>query len=106
MAYYGIGKCEMLRGPDAIYVDWMHTWCASGGIAQYGLNGYVQELAKHGVTTEDIDSWMAHVKCPKGLTRLGNLFVSERCRKNAGAHIKAFAAEVLRKCCDITWFVH
>ena len=56
----------MLQPPYSIYVDWMHTLCASGGIAQYELNGYLMALEGVGVSMEDIDEWKMHVKFPKG----------------------------------------
>jgi hypothetical protein len=81
--------------PLCEYPDWMHTYVASGGMAQYELNGLIIELHSNGVQTEDIDAWIAGVKIPKGMTKLKKTFFHDRTVFRVGSHIRAFASEVL-----------
>ena len=32
--------------PNCIYYDWMHCWCASGGIGQYSLNQICRRISQ------------------------------------------------------------
>jgi hypothetical protein len=56
----------------------MHTLCASGGLAQFELNGLVLKLVERGFSTEDIDEWIGTVKRPKGMTPICRKFFQTR----------------------------
>jgi hypothetical protein len=84
-----------LTMPQAAYVDWMHTWVASGGVAQYEVNQLVLVLGDHGITRDDIDEWCNSVKLPLGHTRLKKHFFRDRVVDNRNRCIRAFASEVI-----------
>ena len=87
--------CQKLRPPLCHYPDWMHIWCASGGLAQYELNGLVLLLVSHGLELLLLDAWVEKVRMPKGLTRLPKNYFKQRIVHTEGRHIRAFASEVL-----------
>jgi hypothetical protein len=94
-----------LQPPRCQYPDWMHHFCASGGLAQYELNGIVMELVAYGVTLEQIDRWIADVHVPNGMTKLKKTFFRDRVVQRAGRHIKAFASEVLSAVMLLVFFL-
>ena len=76
--------------------DWMHTYAASGGVAQYHVNGFVNaSTANTAITLDDIDEWKNGVVLPKGVTKLKPNFFRDRIVEAPGRHIRAFASEVL-----------
>ena len=84
-----------LQPPYSQYPDWMHNLVASGGVAQYHLNGLVLHLCHRGLTLKDIDAWIATVKKPKGMDPFPREFFQTRIVHKANAHIRAFASEVI-----------
>ena len=59
--------------------DWMHTYAASGGVAQYHVNGFVNAVtANTAITLDDIDEWKNGVVLPKGVTKLKPNFFRDR----------------------------
>ncbi len=93
-----------LQSPWAQYPDWMHTLCASGGLAQFELNGLVLKLVERGFSTEDIDEWIGTVKRPKGMTPIWRKFFQTRVDA-PGKKLKAFASEVLSAVTFLGFFV-
>ena len=82
--------------PDCVYWDWMHNWCSSGGIGQYHLNGFVQEISTSlNMKLEELDEFASKVRLPKSSPRLPRHFFRDHIVSGPGRHIRAFAAEVL-----------
>ena len=83
--------------PYSMYGDWMHTWCASGGLAQYEVNGMVMKLVSDGLDLSDLDAMSRQIKLPKGMTRLKPRFFQERVSTSGRlrSHLRAFASETL-----------
>lgn len=73
----------------------MHIFLAHGGLAQYEVNGAVLALTAHGVQLSDLDAWVTAVQKPRGFTRLPKNFFQKRIVARDGAHIRAFASEML-----------
>ena len=86
---------EKLDLPFAEYNDWMHGYVASGGVGQYEINSLVLEIESHGHSIASIDTWIEAVELPKGMCKLGRNFLTHRVVHRQGAHIKAFAGELL-----------
>ena len=84
-----------LQYPMCAYPDWMHHFCASGGLAQYEVNGVVLKLESIGIQAADIDSWKNTVRLPRGSTKLTRSFFQDRMVRNVRGHIRAYASEVL-----------
>ena len=84
-----------LQFPFCHYPDWMHTYVASGGLAQYHVNGLVLKLMSLGLLLPDLDAWMQGVTVPAGMTKLRKKYFQERIVERADAHIRAFASEML-----------
>ena len=62
------GARRVLQSPMCQYPDWMHCLCASGGLAQYQINGLALHFEACGIQPGDIDDWVSTVKRPKGMT--------------------------------------
>ena len=86
------GGCSL---PSAITPITCTFFLSSGGLVQYEVNGVVLKLGDYGVTPPEIDNWLQHTKTPSGLTKLNKRFFEDRIVVRPGAHIKAFASEVL-----------
>ena len=88
---------DKLKPPMAMYADWMHTLCGSGGVLQYHLNQFVLTLETIGFAIADIDAFMKGVTLPRGIPggKIPHSFFENRFRRETGAHQKAFAAEVM-----------
>ena len=91
--------------PSSQYIDWLHTFASSGGIAQYNLNQLVLQLVAAGIEIEDIDTWIESVRLPRGHTKLKKKFFASRIVHNEKAHIKAFANEVLTAVMCLGFFI-
>ena len=94
-----------LQPPYGEYPDFMHTFVASGGLAQYELNGFVLKLADVNISPADIDTWCLDVSVPSGVTKLRRTFWQDRVVMRAGAHIRAFASEVLSAVTYLGFFI-
>ena len=95
-----------LQPPMAMYGDWMHALCGSGGILQYGLNQFVLRLEACGVAIADIDIFMKGVKLPRGMaSKVPHRFFQDRIRRGESAHINAFAAEVMTALVTLGFFI-
>ena len=84
-----------LQYPMCAYPDWMHHFCASGGLAQYEVNGVILKLESMSIRAADIDVWKNTVRLPRGSTKLSKKFFQDRIVQNFNGHIRAYASEVL-----------
>ena len=65
----------MLRPPLSFYPDFMHVFFASGGLAQYELNGMILFLeVRYAIEATDVDTWIANVKTPSGMSKISKKF--------------------------------
>ena len=95
-----------LQPPMAMYVDWMHTYCSSGGVLQYHLNQFVLYLEKCGFAIADIDTYMKGVTLPRGMSsKIPHRFFENRVRREKGAYLKAFAADVMTALVTLGLFI-
>jgi hypothetical protein len=82
--------------PNCVYWDWMHNWCSSGGVGQFHLNRFVQQITTTlGIELRDLDEFMAKVIEPKSSPRLPKRFFADRVVDGPTKHVRAFASEVL-----------
>ena len=95
---------QKLAFPNCQYPDWMHTLVASGGLAQYEVNGFVRKMVVAGISLADIDAWRATVTWPKD-QRLSKTWFQDRYVDRPDAHIRAFASEVLAAVVQVHAFV-
>ena len=65
-----------LKPPLGAYPDWMHHFCASGGLAQYEVNGLLSKFVSKGIALADMDAWKNTVRLPSGYTSLSKSFFS------------------------------
>ena len=79
--------------PDCIFWDWMHCMVASGGIAQYELNQLLRRLRAR-LPLEKLDVFASQYIVFEKRHKLKARF-AERVVDSDGAHIRAFASEVL-----------
>lgn len=75
--------------------DWMHVLVASGGVAQYEVNGFLAAIQDIGIKLEQIDSFSSAVVMPKSRGQLPKMFFEERYNPEDKSHIKCFACELL-----------
>ena len=94
-----------LQSPMCQYPDWMHGVCASGGIAQYELNGLALQLDEQGISLQDIDLWISTVRKPKGMAPIAKKFFQARIVRGAKKHVRAFASEVLSAITFLGFFI-
>ena len=80
---------RLVGAPHCQFWDGMHCLCASGGIVQYQLNGFVLAILGCNIELTELDNFAA--KCA-GHKLDGNFFTN-RIVHNGNAHIKAFASE-------------
>ena len=85
---------DVVRVPDCLYWDSQHCLCSSGGVAQYNLNQFLRELSKE-CSMEQLDEFTSCLSWPRSWPRLGKTFFVDRVNNQDGAHIKAFASEVI-----------
>ena len=86
------------------YVDWMHTFCASGGIGQVVLNAFCKALVKIGIVLAEIDAFVGRIVWPKRLQPLQKDFFQCRVQLKGG-HLKCFAGETLQAVEAVCCFV-
>ena len=82
---------RIVQMPYAFFYDPMHCLFSSGGVCQYQVNAFVLELEPHGIPVASLDNFTSSVKGHK----LQPGFFAARVVRNWGAHIKAFASEVV-----------
>ena len=96
----------MLRPPLSFYPDFMHVFFASGGLAQYELNGMILFLeVRYAIEATDVDTWIANVKTPSGMSKISKKFFAPRVVRTWGARIRAFASEVMTAIVLLGFFV-
>lgn len=81
--------------PTTVYWDWMHCMFASGGVAQYNVNAFLLEIVRVGLPLADIDEFAAKITTPSSKQKLTRTFFQDRTVLRDGAHIKAFASEMI-----------
>ena len=82
--------------PSCLYVDWMHTWCSSGGVAQFHVNQYVLVLLEtFKMTLGELDIFALKIKLPSCCPQLSKNFFTDRIVDRTWSHMKGFAADVL-----------
>ena len=86
---------DITNMPEGIYYDWMHNLVASGGIAQYEVNQFLLLVLNSRVSLEDLAQFQKTVHYPKSYNSIRSLDLAARLVNQPGAHIKAFAQEVL-----------
>ena len=60
------GHCrEIMKVPEKVVIDPMHSLFSSSGIAQYHVNGLLRKLVREGVSIDEIDEWCSNVKMPE-----------------------------------------
>ena len=95
-----------MEPPYCEVTDWMHTFCASGGIAQYEVNQFCCSLiSKTPLELKDIDDWKNKVVLPRGLCRLTKDFFATRTVLRVNAHMRAFASEILTAVVVLGFFI-
>ena len=94
-----------LKPPLGAYTDWVHHFLASGGLAQYEINGLVLKLNSVGISLADIDAWKNTVRLPHNHTKLSNTFFVDRVKPNPNGHIKAFASEAMTVVLVLGFFI-
>lgn len=75
--------------------DWMHVLVASGGVAQYEVNGFLTAVQSIGIKLERVDAFASAVHIPKSRGRLPKKFFEDRYNPDEKSHIKCFAGELL-----------
>jgi hypothetical protein len=86
---------DAARLPYCIFWDWQHNGVGSGGIGQYELNQFVRHIMRLGITANDLDEFAKSMSFPRGEPKLRANFFETRIVNRDGAHIRAFASEVL-----------
>ena len=79
--------------PHSIFWDWMHCMVASGGVAQYELNQICRRLQAR-IPLEKLDAFASQYIFFEKRHRFTARF-ADRVVDSDGAHIRAFASEVL-----------
>ena len=100
---------EISNLPDSAYFDWMHTICASGGVAQYEVNAFIHRirgLSDNAAATaaanaaakdewlQKLDKFKEAVVFPKNHGNVTFSFVDRFVAKPT-AHVRAFASETI-----------
>ena len=93
---------EVADLPRSIFMDWMHSLCSSGGVAQYEVNQFVRRVVGL-VNNEErsnmfaqLDNFRLAVVWPKREPRFKTLKLEERIVNKPGSHARMFAAECLQ----------
>ena len=84
----------MLNFPTSRFTDWFHDLLASGGVYQIAANEIVLDICeKSSLSLKDIDDFQAGICMP--IAPLGKTFFQDRIVEKRGAHVRAFASEVI-----------
>ena len=93
---------ERFNPADHVFWDIQHVLLGSGGVAQFHANHFIRECSRHQIhgtrlSPELIDTYASMVEVPSRLKdkRLSKTFFADRTVQKDGAHIKAFASEML-----------
>ena len=87
---------QHIRFPECVYWDWMHNWCASGGVGQFHLNQLILVVLNAlGMDISELDDFASKVTLPKSYARLPKKFFKDRIVKGTDHHIRCFASELL-----------
>ena len=84
-----------IKMPHAIYVDHMHSWTASGGIAQHHINQFIRRfLVFLNMSVAALDKF-ANIEV-KGIERCRKDFFKTRLVDADDAHFRGFATDCLK----------
>ena len=67
--------------PAAVFWDWQHNFCSSGGIAQIEINAYVLCICAIGnpkISLEQLDDFCSKIVLGNGMTKLTSTFFRDR----------------------------
>ena len=79
-----------------LHWDWMHNICASSGIAQYEIQGFVVHLVKNTrFKVPLLDDFTNNCRFPKRDGKLSKTFWNDRISSEKDGHIKSFASEAI-----------
>ena len=81
--------------PKGTCWEWMHCWLASGGVAHYGCNQFLRELVNAGIPLKQLDEFCTHILVPSTRSNLTSGFFRGRIVDKNGAHMRAFASEMI-----------
>ena len=93
---------EIANLPDSLYMDWMHTLCSSGGMAQYELNQFLRRLVYSVPPVarlqllQNLDDFRRFITFPKHQGNCRGVVLKERIVNKPGAHVRMFATECLQ----------
>ena len=89
-----------------IHWDWMHCLCASGGVAQHGLNEVLRALQEDGISLREIDEFHRGALWTLNEKHLGQSFFVERWNRDTYGHLKCFASETILACKVLFLFMY
>eukprot|EP00959_Pyramimonas_sp_CCMP1952_P220511 4610369-Pyramimonas_sp.AAC.2 len=97
---YGLlqdAHCRKIVEPsECVMFDNMHNILASGGLAQYQVNGFINTVLREtAITTADLDEFMSTVVVPRSYSKPPASFFSSRIVRNETSHCKGFAGEMI-----------
>ena len=89
-------RAPLYRIPESVYWDAQHSVWASGGIAQYECNQFIQHVIGFGIIPDALQTFLRQVHLPKasGSPHI-RCDVMRRLARGDGAHIRGFASELL-----------
>ena len=89
-------ECRKIYSPiDNSYFDWVHCIVASGGMAQYEVNGFINACVKSRIPVSAIDVFQRKITAPKSLQSLSSNFFANRTTSTPHGCMKAFASECI-----------
>lgn len=81
---------------ECVFFDNMHNLLASGGLAQYQVNAFVNTVVQEtAITSADLNEFMSTVVLPRSYSKPPKTFFSSRIVGNERAHCKGFAGEMI-----------
>ena len=86
-------NAALYRVPECLYFDAQHAIWASGGVAQYEINQFLNETQQRGLQLTTTGEWLKLVRCPGNMRWKPDL--ARRCPGGNGTHIRGFASEML-----------
>ncbi len=85
---------ELARIPETLCWDIMHVVFASGGVAQYECNQFLQAVRSHGIPLDMVCKFKDQFVFGPGRHTLRAMKLNERIAEGEDKHLRAFAQEV------------